>query len=817
MIKQHKNFIYILFSLAFLVLTSSCVDEVLQTDEPGDPVEIGQDEYGLALHVSLESMSRSGETAAFEDDEDYIDPSKISLLFFYKENNTLIKQFKPGDLTFIPIRSTSDGTLKNWYVRIKKIDDDFAEKLMKNDFKVAILANWDPMPVLNEEAKNGMPGEHINKLHHLSNANDPYYKDGIESDKYKIYDFLLDKTNYPYGNLGLFTPWVKNYFEEQEDAKNFILYYWYPGFTYLPQKEIGLITSPNDLNRPYKDLRIIWDFTAAYLSKDANFHPGNYFHENYGITNDEEKTAEVKSTAWADRIYDQLYTWFKEGVRTSEEDTKKLGNLAPYTPDQEFYDNGCFEFVRSYENEEEPEEDAYGTADGSGRYYIVLPGKDDYKQNAIKFKMTSSGYINIHWLPLESNTELKLETRNVEISSYITNGDDNNGVAFHEASENSFDMKITGDAQYVTIYCSRGKAAIYGIEYVKDRYLYETARTGIYVSSLNPIPMYGIQEYQSLGNYWKKGTLFNLSNFNRISSTDSYDSKDVAMLRSVAKVELKIPQNFNAHHVYLRCQNRYSRNEPVDIITPTDQIWVDDVNGSHNKRCEWFNIRFHDTFYSKNSETDHYRNKLAWYYGTWSTDGKKVGDMEIYSDWLTETDDNGNQVPVEFPHIMNPLIDRSDFTEFIYTGTADGIYDRYVLYVPEKFTTDPNSVKLGINLEQESPKVMHVEFRRGEDPSGYYHEDPYDNIDDNNHYRIYFTDKGYNSGLVPDLSYKQDGKVSQTWENYYEQNEENMKNHWPIMRNHVYSITVADASHKIVVVKIDVLPWRDIDLNSYQW
>ena len=122
-------------------------------------------------------------------------------------------------------------------------------------------------------------------------------------------------------------------------------------------------------------------------------------------------------------------------------------------------------------------------------------------------------------------------------------------------------------------------------------------------------------------------------------------------------------------------------------------------------------------------------------------------------------------------------------------------------------------------MEKENPKVCHIEFRRGEDPTGEYYEDPYDNIDDNNCYRLYFITGGYNkdSKYIPDFNVKDEDRVSESWENKYEQNSDNLSLHWPIMRNHVYSFTVSDASNRVVIVNLNVLPWKEVSDNSYKW
>ena len=220
---------------------------------------------------------------------------------------------------------------------------------------------------------------------------------------------------------------------------------------------------------------------------------------------------------------------------------------------------------------------------------------------------------------------------------------------------------------------------------------------------------------------------------------------------------------------------------------------------------------------------------LAWYYGSWKNNQGNIGSGDNIVQVPNETDygntlitqpnlkteDPPHQFWTQYPHIINPRIERSDFVEFEPVGEAKGIYNRYVLYVPEKFVDDPNSD----GKVKENPKVCHIEFRRG-DMDADTPKDPYLNVDDNYCYRIYFTKGGYNneSNLIPKFEADKPGtKDKQTWENMYEQNVDNLKKHWPIVRNHVYSFVVEDAKNKVVVVKLEVLPWKEVPLNDYKW
>lgn len=251
----------------------------------------------------------------------------------------------------------------------------------------------------------------------------------------------------------------------------------------------------------------------------------------------------------------------------------------------------------------------------------------------------------------------------------------------------------------------------------------------------------------------------------------------------------------------------------MDVSSPTNQIWVDYNERIHSKDCEWEHLLGHEPFY--NNETYTYQEQLAWFYGSWAKENEPIGGIYVPENIKFGKEDDATD---KYPRIINPMIERSDFCEFLYAGKT-GIYDKYVLYVPEKFVDDPNDE----GDVKSDPKVCHIEFRA--------YDFPYTNLDDNWCYRIYFTKDGYNSqyagenSKLPD-SGKKDEKdeagniintIDNTWENVYEKNIDNLKEHWPIMRNHLYSFTVADEHTGVLVVKLEVLPWKDVQDNKYNW
>lgn len=753
------------------MLMNSCVDDKLSESEISSPT-VSEEGYSLDFRINLQSMggSRAGGND-IEDFEDYIDPNNIRILFFYDEKegddnskvNTLIKSFKitsdsnPDNIDIIPIESAGSRFSKDWHIRIpiSEENESFAQELRDNPFKIAILANWPAIPSESEFNE----GDHINKLHHLST-------DNTYSSNDEVYGFLMEKEKYGM-KMGLNVDWVSKAVSK-DDAKSFILTKFGPTNTSNPDPEYG-------------DLWLLWNFDGA-ITKDK----------------DSYEDITVFAQEWADKNYADLNSWLKDSNVSTP-----LNSFSVLDSNNKPKDSGNFEFVSgsSYLGEK------------NGKKGIVLsPGQVNttgaINNDGIKFNIPNAGILTIKWEKFDEDTDgdvsINVENRNHDTDSQYK---DDNPVVTSSPFSNSY--KITGDAEFIYVYSTTGNVIIYEIEYISSDYITNTKRFGLAPSSDQSIPMYGIQKYPALDGLWEKGTVFDLYNYNRLEELGE-NFKSIYLLRSVAKVELKIPKSIGSHHVFLRSLNRMSNCEPMDVSTPTNEFWLDDVQGAHNPNCEFFGITGHEPFYNPNSsdkndktkQLANYQQKLAWYFGNWSSDSKTLGGVTINK--------GTGKIMDHFPHIMNPLINRSDFARFI-ENNSDAYYDRYILYVPEKFVDDPGSIGSNNNMETTTPKICHIEFR-GE-------FDPYTNVDDNNCFRIYFTEGGFNSEMQYPTFEKDPNNSSKdyNWENYYENQPNNLKKHWPIIRNHVYSFTVTEVNNRIVVVKLEVLPWMMVEDNSYKW
>lgn len=362
---------------------------------------------------------------------------------------------------------------------------------------------------------------------------------------------------------------------------------------------------------------------------------------------------------------------------------------------------------------------------------------------------------------------------------------------------------------------------VYGVEYMESRHLYDVDRRAVLPSKDYPIPMYGVQDFDPIGEYWEPGLLFNLSQYNN-AQKEGYNYRNISLLRSLARVEVRLKKSEfpqKPSHVYLRSMNRSARMTPVDIFTPTDIIWngfnsssPDDVKRLQNYIDignleeqhiiqttpgvvqEEKNIIQYGPFYIGNKtaqsgdKLQEYRRTTAWPFGiwerqlgwNWNRENSEVGYFETYK--VGDTRAYTGQTVPEYPRILHTRISRSDYSHF--AEVDDPEYWHYVLYIPEKNITDadnPGDIS-------DRPKIIHVEIRFNSGPEDKFgtdadEENIVDNFDDKKAYRLYFTQGGRaNLG-----SFEWNGRDS--WDDYeYDWNI--VKQHWPILRNHVYSFTV---------------------------
>ncbi|MCH5311021.1 MAG: hypothetical protein J1E57_03580 [Prevotella sp.] len=229
----------------------------------------------------------------------------------------------------------------------------------------------------------------------------------------------------------------------------------------------------------------------------------------------------------------------------------------------------------------------------------------------------------------------------------------------------------------------------------------------IHPSHEHPIPMYGVQEFDKIEK-WTKGTPFNLSKITHEQDDENYNHKQVSLLRSVVRLELLIPKsaykiNKGPKFVFMSYPNIYARCEPMDVWTPTNELWEGDpVNPNHDARCELDAIMNYGTISKAtlaNSENDSdslttsvelYQERLSWFYGAWKEKNwpfkGKVFDMNKFAMETPTT---------PYPRIFNPCIQRNARVSCegeVDMSDDDPDYYHYVVYTGERNLNDPSKL-----------------------------------------------------------------------------------------------------------------------------
>ena len=225
-------------------------------------------------------------------------------------------------------------------------------------------------------------------------------------------------------------------------------------------------------------------------------------------------------------------------------------------------------------------------------------------------------------------------------------------------------------------------------------------RYSILPSKKHPIPMYGMQNFDKIEK-WVKGTPFNLSKI----ITDSegqinyYNFKSIALLRSVVKLELKIPNSYaRPKFVSMWYSNLYARCEPLNVWDPTDELW--ERESPHNTNCEWIDIMNYGPICYR---TDRFTNsKLlfqqvsTWFYGAWEKHGWNFKEHVVIN---MDGENNKNITSMaddKSPNIFNPCIQRHKMILCSKEGDVSDYYNdgywHFVVYTGERNMIDPNTL-----------------------------------------------------------------------------------------------------------------------------
>lgn len=223
-------------------------------------------------------------------------------------------------------------------------------------------------------------------------------------------------------------------------------------------------------------------------------------------------------------------------------------------------------------------------------------------------------------------------------------------------------------------------------------------------SAEHPIPMYGVQIFDPIPEKaWKPGSPFDISNIPENVFPDDrapYTYNSISLLRCCVRLDLKIPKSVKngaqPQFVTLWYSNIYSRTEPMDNWTPTDQIWNQN-NAAHNDgNCEMSRLISYgpivtNTDPGNGTTKAKYQERLKWFYGAWLDKGWKFLTKDNKA--VTPTKTNG----LEYPRIMNSCIQRNKVIR-INNGDVTNLYDdrnqywHYVVYTGERNPNDVNSL-----------------------------------------------------------------------------------------------------------------------------
>lgn len=319
------------------------------------------------------------------------------------------------------------------------------------------------------------------------------------------------------------------------------------------------------------------------------------------------------------------------------------------------------------------------------------------------------------------------------------------------------------------------------------------------------IPMYGIQKYDALTT-WEKGKTYNLSEQTG-SQTGNYQYKSIKLLRSVVKLELRIPM-YDDSGKYIDIDNAWaqiwlnnymSRCEPMDVSTPTNEIWSDEHDA-----CEWTSIRDYGLL-ADNDGSAIFKEKLGWFYGSWLEMGWQFKEGK---DKLGQTINIPSTKP--YPRIFNPLTQRLQgaFITDCYLpingdpNHKEQSFHRWVIYCGERNMNDPNYVGDPTSTGTITFFRIHVSRKENKDSQ---------TATDDRIYYIPITDYSYTSNPANDYlvetNYPVNEKNGNAVKNIYYMDGvtdhmsdylDNMMNEttkeyfpYPLLRNHFYRITVS--------------------------
>lgn len=750
---------------------------------------------GLRVLFFLSRREKNGVAGAYEDDNNFVavDPKNpLKDYFLFESTSRWVTQLpydEDNNLRYqvtVPVYQIGDeeAQYRPHWERIREL-------LRTYDFKVAIMANH-PQKNINWTVANSVLSapdiddlstaknlKTINDIHH--SVSDNNYANGSSGRK-EGYDIVVDSKNTidGMGTMGPFIDWVISranlygdalggVFDTRESARVWLRDYWRPALKWNENDEEDYEMLYHD----YRNVWLYWNFGGAAADNGLPYSEKSKINTHIGEW--EQRNGALLRGVITDAAG-------KNGGKLPEINTGPSGNSRndasmPLT----LHPSGATASITPGSN-------------GKRFYGVTLPKisapSTESDKDCFQFTMLTKGTITVTYIANGGTVAVKgTNVSSTANSTKTVNGVKLNVVEYYHG---------VNDTHPCFVYSSAGSPTILDIEFTEDEYIYLTDREGILPSSDHPIPMYGVQKFDRLEGFWDDGASFDLTAGGTSTAGETYRAKTISLLRAVAKIEVLIPKSLGVpRHVYMRSLNRNVRCEPMDVATPTDQLWKD-----HDTECEWRMIQQRGTMYvdGKYSEAD-YKKKLAWYYGNWMEWGWNFNGKTTYAP---------SQSDGPFPRIMNPYINRSDFAAFIdVTDYYNDQYYHFLFYMGENTLDAPSQY----NGNGGSYMVPHVEIRFDERyaASSKMATNTTFNLDDGDCYRIYFTEGGIAKGARDANGVSTIAKGS--YSTKYENNASYLKEHWPIMRNHVYRFTVRDVSSDNMNGLVVDAQNRSVDFN----
>ena len=239
-------------------------------------------------------------------------------------------------------------------------------------------------------------------------------------------------------------------------------------------------------------------------------------------------------------------------------------------------------------------------------------------------------------------------------------------------------------------------------------------RPTVLPSEDHPIPMYGVQSYKQIkGADWLDGTTFVLDRQGEVDENGEpiYDLP-ISLLRSVARLDIYIPKQYDVEYIGFMYANIYARCEPMNNWTPTNELWdktQDHFIGVEETSCDEAKLVKYGPITEKNSLTQSesmtkYWEKLAWMYGAWLEKDRRVwnwGAKKItgYPAAAAPNDSNWaanivSKAPVDPPQIMNACIQRNERILVRKDQDFNDVpgYHHYIVYLGERHTNAPSNL-----------------------------------------------------------------------------------------------------------------------------